>query len=60
MSKKKTSKLTNGWDRAIDDARNHILRLRTAVAVFEEMKAAGKPWPSKLAKRQVREQQRSA
>jgi len=37
----------SGWDKAIEDAHQHIVRLRTAIAVFEEMKAAGKPWPTK-------------
>lgn len=35
------------WDKAIKDAMNQIVRLRTAIAIFEEMKASGKPWPSK-------------
>jgi len=37
----------SGWDKAIEDAHQHIVRLRRAIAVFEEMKATGKPWPSK-------------
>jgi hypothetical protein len=47
MSNKMDKQLANHWDKAIDDAHGHIIRLKTAIAVFEEMKAAGTPWPSK-------------
>jgi hypothetical protein len=36
------------WDRAIEDARKGIRRLQTAIATFEEKKAAGEAWPGEL------------
>jgi hypothetical protein len=39
---------SDGWDGAIRDARRHIERLRAAIAVCEERKAAGDAWPGSL------------
>jgi hypothetical protein len=49
MSSSKLSKSTNGWDKAIADAKKAIDRLQTAINVFEKKKAEGEPWPSKAA-----------
>jgi hypothetical protein len=40
-----------GWDRAIEDAKKHIDRLKMVVRVFEKKKAtAGEPWPDSTQK----------
>jgi hypothetical protein len=49
MSSRKLSKVKVGWDSAIADTKATIERLKTALAVFEEKKAAGEPWPRKSA-----------
>jgi hypothetical protein len=45
MSSIKLSKKKMGWDAAIEDVRKRIEKLRTALAIFEEKKKAGEPWP---------------
>jgi len=61
MSIKTDKKVPTPWDAAIKDAMRHIFQLRAAIAVFEEMKAAGKPWPGhERVKRQLREQRQSS
>lgn len=60
MSSTKRKQTASQWDEAIREATERIVRLRTAIAVFEEMKAQGKPWPgSEQIKRQLEEQQHS-
>ena len=39
---------STGWDAAIRDAKRHIERLRAVVAVCEEKKESGEPWPGSL------------
>jgi len=34
-----------GWDAAIQDAQKRIAKLRRAIAVCEEKRANGEPWP---------------
>jgi hypothetical protein len=40
-----SSKKLSGWDKAIQDAKNGIERLKAAISHCEEMKASGEPWP---------------
>jgi hypothetical protein len=49
MSSANLSKRTNGWDRAIKEAKKQIDKLQTAITVFERNKANGEPWPRKSA-----------
>jgi hypothetical protein len=46
---KKSSKKLSGWDKAIQDAKKGIERLKAAVSHCEEMKASGEPWPGEKA-----------
>jgi hypothetical protein len=45
MSSKSAKKSLTGWDAVIRDAKQKIERLHSAIAVCEEKKAAGEPWP---------------
>jgi hypothetical protein len=55
MSIAKLSTAKKGWDSAIADTKATIERLKTALVVFEEKKAAGEPWPSAQADNQTPE-----
>ncbi len=53
-----------GWDKAIADGRTKLVeakvclsRLRIAIRMFEQRKAAGEPWPGE---EQVRHQKRQS
>jgi hypothetical protein len=41
--------ILSGWDRAIADAKKGIVRLESAIGVFERRKQAGEPWPGDVA-----------
>lgn len=45
MSRTKMARTQGGWDAAIEDAREDIKKLETAISVFEENKLKGEPWP---------------
>jgi hypothetical protein len=49
MSTKTSIVKSTGWDAAIKDAQRHIERLRGVIAVCEEKKIAGEPWPGEMA-----------
>jgi hypothetical protein len=51
MSREKAKKVLRGWDAAIADARKHIERLKGAIAVCEEKKRIGEPWPGSATER---------
>ena len=47
-------KNANSWDEAIAAAKREIVRLEQEIQYFEEMKAAGEPWPGNDRKNQRR------
>jgi len=43
----------SGWDKAIEDAKKGIARLRAAIEDCEQKKASGEPWPGTQANSQT-------